>query len=60
MMIKEVQLSIIKMPLKSPFSTALGSVNDREGIIIKVLDEEGKQVMARLLLSLLHGIQRKQ
>ncbi|MEC1374136.1 o-succinylbenzoate synthase [Heyndrickxia oleronia] len=42
MMIKEVQLSIIKMPLKSPFSTALGSVNDREGIIIKVLDEEGR------------------
>ncbi|MGE8206239.1 o-succinylbenzoate synthase [Heyndrickxia sp. NPDC080065] len=41
MKIKEIKLSIIKMPLKLPFSTSLGTVLDREGIIIEVFDTDG-------------------
>ncbi|MBS4173900.1 o-succinylbenzoate synthase [Bacillus sp. FJAT-49736] len=41
MNIKEVSLNIINMTLKAPFSTALGTVVEREGIIIKVMDKDG-------------------
>jgi o-succinylbenzoate synthase len=39
--IKAVNLSIIKMPLKHPFTTHLGSVTEREGIIVEVEDSNG-------------------
>jgi O-succinylbenzoate synthase len=41
MNIQHVILSVIKMNLKAPFSTALGTVGEREGIIIQVVDEDG-------------------
>lgn len=41
MKIKEVGLHVIKMPLKSPFSTAISKVTEREGIIIEVISEDG-------------------
>lgn len=41
MKITEAWIYVIKMPLKSPFSTSLSKVTEREGIIIKVRDEEG-------------------
>lgn len=41
MNIQRVILSVIKMNLKAPFSTALGTVREREGIIIQVVDENG-------------------
>lgn len=41
MRIKEVNISIIKMPLKNPFSTSLGKVIEREGIIIEVIEHGG-------------------
>ncbi|WP_066386237.1 o-succinylbenzoate synthase [Neobacillus mesonae] len=36
-----IELFIIEMPLKSPFITHLGTVRDREGIIVKVTDNDG-------------------
>lgn len=39
--IQKVKLSIISMPLKRPFSTHLGTVNEREAIIIEVIDKDG-------------------
>ncbi|WP_079510359.1 o-succinylbenzoate synthase [Mesobacillus jeotgali] len=39
--IKSVCLSVIKMPLKQPFMTHLGSVTDREAIIVEVEDRNG-------------------
>jgi o-succinylbenzoate synthase len=41
MRISSVQLSVIKMPLKSPFLSHLGAVTEREGIIVKVTDLDG-------------------
>ncbi|WML30379.1 o-succinylbenzoate synthase [Neobacillus sp. OS1-32] len=41
MKITAVELFIIKMPLKAPFITHLGTVQDREGIIVKITDQEG-------------------
>jgi o-succinylbenzoate synthase len=43
MKIKKVQLYIIKMPLKQPFSTHLGTVSDREAIIVEVEDKDGRK-----------------
>jgi len=39
--IKAVKLAIIKMPLKQPFTTHLGSVTEREAIIVEVEDHNG-------------------
>ena len=39
--IKAVKLSIVKMPLKHPFTTHLGSVTEREAIIVEVEDGSG-------------------
>ncbi|MBS8265339.1 o-succinylbenzoate synthase [Mesobacillus boroniphilus] len=39
--IKAVKLSIVKMPLKLPFTTHLGSVTEREAIIVEVEDRNG-------------------
>lgn len=36
-----IELFIIQMPLKSPFMTHLGTVSEREGIIVKITDKEG-------------------
>ncbi|MGG5252635.1 o-succinylbenzoate synthase [Neobacillus sp. SM06] len=41
MKIASVQLYVIKMPLKSPFLTHLGTVSEREGIIVEVRDRDG-------------------
>lgn len=41
MNISAVQLYVIKMPLKSPFQTHLGTVIEREGIIVEVTDIDG-------------------
>jgi o-succinylbenzoate synthase len=41
MNISAVLLHVIKMPLKIPFQTHLGSVKDREGIIVEVMDSNG-------------------
>ncbi|MGM0847314.1 MAG: o-succinylbenzoate synthase [Bacillota bacterium] len=41
MKIDKVILHVIEMKLKKPFSTHLGTVDDREGIIVEVLDENG-------------------
>ncbi|TYR72848.1 o-succinylbenzoate synthase [Rossellomorea vietnamensis] len=41
MKIDKVNLHVIKMELKKPFSTHLGTVKDREGIIVEVVDENG-------------------
>ncbi|MEB6551265.1 o-succinylbenzoate synthase [Heyndrickxia sporothermodurans] len=43
MRIHEVNIFIIKMPLKQPFTTALETVNEREGIILEVIDEQGEK-----------------
>ncbi|MDQ0196907.1 o-succinylbenzoate synthase [Neobacillus ginsengisoli] len=39
--LSSVKLYVIKMPLKSPFLTHLGAVNEREGIIVEVTDADG-------------------
>lgn len=39
--IKAVKLSIVKMPLKHPFTTHLGSVAEREAMIVEVEDRDG-------------------
>ncbi|ESU31012.1 hypothetical protein G3A_19030 [Bacillus sp. 17376] len=39
--IKGVKLSIVKMQLKHPFTTHLGSVTEREAIIVEVEDRNG-------------------
>nr|WP_263325340.1 o-succinylbenzoate synthase [Neobacillus sp. Marseille-Q6967] len=41
MNIDAIQLYVIKMPLKSPFHTHLGTVTEREGIIVEVRDSDG-------------------
>ncbi|WP_174734912.1 o-succinylbenzoate synthase [Mesobacillus harenae] len=41
MNIKSVKLYGIKMPLKVPFTTHLGTVSDREGILIEVIGQDG-------------------
>ncbi|WP_042354701.1 o-succinylbenzoate synthase [Bacillus rubiinfantis] len=41
MNIATVELFVIEMPLKSPFVTHLGAVTVREGIIVKVTDQDG-------------------
>jgi o-succinylbenzoate synthase len=41
MNIAEIQLKVVSMPLKSPFYTHLGTVTDREGIILEVIDSDG-------------------
>lgn len=42
MLISAVTISVIKMPLKSPFLTHLGAVHDREGIIVEVKGADGE------------------
>lgn len=39
--IKAVKLSIVKMPLNHPFTTHLGSVAEREAIVVEVEDRNG-------------------
>jgi o-succinylbenzoate synthase len=41
MNISHVKLNVISMPLKSPFHTHLGTVTEREGIIVEVIDSDG-------------------
>ncbi|WP_421380788.1 o-succinylbenzoate synthase [Bacillus salacetis] len=41
MKIDKIILHVIKMKLKKPFSTHLGTVNEREGIIVEVIDDNG-------------------
>ncbi|EDL64977.1 o-succinylbenzoate synthase [Bacillus sp. SG-1] len=41
MKIDRIILHVIKMNLKKPFSTHLGTVQEREGIIVEVIDENG-------------------
>lgn len=41
--LKTVTLYKIAMPLKTPFSTHLGTVKNREGIIVEVMDTEGSK-----------------
>jgi len=43
MKIDYINLSIVKMPLKSPFATHLETVTDREAIIVEVTDRDGLQ-----------------
>ncbi|NEU32583.1 o-succinylbenzoate synthase [bacterium LRH843] len=43
MNLHSVTLYTIQMPLKTPFSTHLGTVQDREAIIIEVTDQEGRK-----------------
>ncbi|WP_422723669.1 o-succinylbenzoate synthase [Heyndrickxia acidiproducens] len=41
MEIKQINLSIIKMPLKAPFENALEKVNEREAVLIEITDRDG-------------------
>ncbi|MGE7880258.1 o-succinylbenzoate synthase [Peribacillus muralis] len=41
MKVSSITLKVIKAPLKQPFKTHLGTVNDREVIIIEAQDEDG-------------------
>jgi o-succinylbenzoate synthase len=41
MKIKSVKLSVVKMPLKQAFTTHLGSVTEREAIIVEAEDQNG-------------------
>ncbi|MCL6572690.1 MAG: o-succinylbenzoate synthase [Bacillus sp. (in: Bacteria)] len=41
MKISAVELYVIKMPLKSPFVTHLGTIKDRKGIIVKITNKDG-------------------
>ena len=41
MKIRSITLHVISMPLKKPFVTHLQTVDEREGIIVEVEDEEG-------------------
>jgi o-succinylbenzoate synthase len=41
MNIKSVKLSVVKMPLKHAFTTHLGSVTEREAIIVEAEDQNG-------------------
>jgi o-succinylbenzoate synthase len=41
MKIEKVILHVVNMKLKKPFSTHLGTVQDREGIIVEVMDDNG-------------------
>lgn len=43
MQIKSVTLYTIAMPMRTPFSTHLGTVRNREGIIVEVLDKDGRK-----------------
>jgi O-succinylbenzoate synthase len=41
MRISAIELYVIEMPLKSPFVTRIGTVKDREGIIVKITNKDG-------------------
>jgi o-succinylbenzoate synthase len=41
MKLSSIEIYIIKMPLKSPFLTHLGAVEEREGMIVKITDKDG-------------------
>lgn len=41
MNIAQIKLKVISLPLKVPFHTHLGTVTEREGIIIEVIDSNG-------------------
>lgn len=41
MKIKSISLHIIKMPLRDPFTTHLGTVTEREAIIVNIKDYDG-------------------
>lgn len=41
MKIAQIKLKVISMPLKTPFHTHLGTVSEREGIIVEVIDSNG-------------------
>lgn len=41
MKIKSIKLSLIKMPLKQPFTTQLGTVTEREAMIVEVEGQDG-------------------
>lgn len=41
MKIASIELFVVQMPLKSPFLTHLGTVKDREGIIVKITNKDG-------------------
>ncbi|MGI8382953.1 o-succinylbenzoate synthase [Robertmurraya sp. P23] len=41
MRIERIKLSVISMKLKTPFTTHLGTVHEREGIVIEAIDREG-------------------
>ncbi|MFB3160914.1 o-succinylbenzoate synthase [Neobacillus sp. 179-J 1A1 HS] len=41
MRIAQIKLKVISMTLKSPFHTHLGTVSEREGIIVEVIDLDG-------------------
>jgi o-succinylbenzoate synthase len=41
MKIAQIKLKVISMPLKSPFHTHLGTVTEREGIIVEVINSNG-------------------
>lgn len=41
MRIAQIKLRIISMTLRSPFHTHLGTVSEREGIIVEVIDSDG-------------------
>lgn len=41
MKIERIKLSVISMKLKTPFSTHLGKVHDREGIVIEIISRDG-------------------
>lgn len=41
MNIRSIKLSLIKMPLKQPFTTHLGTVTEREAIIVEVEGKDG-------------------
>lgn len=41
MNIAAIELFVLQMPLKSPFITHLGEVQDREGVIVKITDKDG-------------------
>lgn len=42
MNIASIKLSIISMPLKQPFHTHLGTVTEREAIIVEAIDRDGR------------------
>jgi o-succinylbenzoate synthase len=43
MNIRRIYLAVIKIPLKHPFSTHLGTVAEREAILVEVEDKDGRK-----------------